>query len=170
MNVHAIKVAERVGFAALVFEASAGAMRLGPPGVRRTTITVGLAVAACQAGFSIYFTILDDVVRKLRAAGAVGRFNRQLASYLRLAVLVVEKVGYLSLDRDEANMVLQLVLLRYERGSMVITSNKAVTEWGTVVRDDVPATAIFDRLMHQRDVLAINDPRTDSRTASTSSP
>ena len=86
--------------------AKANVALLGPPGVGKTMIAVALAVAACQAGFSIYFTTLDDLVRKLRAAEATGRFNRQLAASLRPAVLVVDEVGYLPLDQAEANMVL----------------------------------------------------------------
>jgi DNA replication protein DnaC len=131
---------------------------LGPPGVGKTMIAVALAVAACQAGFSIYFTTLDDLVRRLRAAEATGRFNRQLAAYLRPPVLVVDEVGYLPLDRAEANLVFQLVSRRYERGTTIITSNKSFTEWGGVLGDDVLATAILDRLLHHCDVLSINGP------------
>ncbi|MEP6666352.1 MAG: IS21-like element helper ATPase IstB [Nocardioidaceae bacterium] len=131
---------------------------LGPPGVGKTMLAVALALGACQAGFSIYFTTLDDLVRKLRAAEATGRFNRQLAAYLRPAVLVLDEVGYLKLDRAEANMVFQLVSRRYERGSMIITSNKSFTEWGSVLGDEVLATAILDRLLHHCDVLSINGP------------
>ena len=131
---------------------------LGPPGVGKTMLAVALAVAACQAGFSIYFTTLDDLVRRLRAAEATGRFNRQLQAYLRPAVLVCDEVGYLPLDRAEANMVFQLVSRRYERGSMIITSNKSFAEWGGVLGDEVLATAILDRLLHHCDAININGP------------
>jgi DNA replication protein DnaC len=101
---------------------------LGPPGVGKTMLAVALAVAACQAGYSIYFTSLDDLVRRLRAAEATGRFSRQLQAFLRPALLLVDEVGYLPLDRSEANMLFQLVSRRYERGSMIITSNKSFTK------------------------------------------
>jgi DNA replication protein DnaC len=93
---------------------------LGPPGVGKTM----LAVAACQAGHSIYFTTLDDLVRRLRAAEATGRFARQLTAFLRPALLVCDEVGYLPLDRAEANLFFQLVSNRYERASLIVTSNK----------------------------------------------
>ncbi len=131
---------------------------LGPPGVGKTMLAVSLAVAACQAGFSIYFTTLDDLVRRLRTAEATGRFARQLQAFLRPALLLVDEVGYLPLDRSEANMLFQLVSRRYEKGSMIITSNKSFAEWGSVLGDDVLATAILDRLLHHCDVISINGP------------
>ena len=131
---------------------------LGPPGVGKTHVAVALAVAACQAGFSIYFTSVDDLVRQLREAEALGRFAKKLQTYLKPAVLVLDEVGYLPLSRAEANMLFQLVARRYERGSIILTSNKAFSEWAAITGDEVLATAILDRLLHHCDVLSINGP------------
>jgi DNA replication protein DnaC len=116
---------------------------LGPPGVGKTHLAVSLAIAACQAGFSIYFTTLDDLVRNLKEAESTGRFATKLQAYLKPSVLVVDEVGYLPLGRPEANMVFQLVTRRYERGSIIVTSNRAFSEWGQVFGDEVLASAIF---------------------------
>ncbi|MEU5844304.1 ATP-binding protein [Rhodococcus sp. NPDC047139] len=130
--------------------------------------TAALAVAACQAGYSIYFTTLDDLIRKLKAADAVGRFPKQLGSLMRLSLLVIDEVGYLPLDREEANMghlparsawgSLPVDQPPIREGATIVTSNKSFTEWGSVLGDDVLATAILDRLLHHCDVLTINGP------------
>jgi len=115
-----------------------------------------LAVAACQAGYSVYFTSLDDMqTQDRRRDRPVQSATHQLPTPRRP---VLDEVGYLPLDRAEANMVFQLVSRRYERGSMIVTSNKSFAEWGQVLGDDVLATAILDRLLHHCDVLAINGP------------
>lgn len=114
---------------------------LGPPGVGKTHIAIALAVAACRAGYSIYFTSLDDMVRNLRAAEAAGRLTSKLGSYLRPSVLVVDEVGYQPLERAEANLVFQVISKRYEKGSIILTSNKTFSEWGQVFGDEVLATA-----------------------------
>ena len=139
-------------------EARANVAFLGPPGVGKTMLAVGLAIAACQAGFSIYFTTIDDMVRQLREAETTGRFAKKLQTYLKPSVLVVDEVGYLPLSRPEANMVFQLVSRRYERGSVICTSNKAFGEWGSIFGDDVLAAAILDRLLHHCEVVSINGP------------
>jgi DNA replication protein DnaC len=145
--------------AALQFvEARANVALLGPPGVGKSHLACSLAVAACQAGYSVYFTSIDDLVRKLRIAEAAGRLPRQLQTFLRPSVLVIDEVGYLPLDRAEANLIFQLVSRRYEKGSIILTSNKTFSEWGNVFGDDVLATAILDRLLHHCDVISINGP------------
>ncbi|MFI7231877.1 IS21-like element helper ATPase IstB [Nonomuraea angiospora] len=148
-------------------EARANTALLGPPGVGKTHIAVALAVAACRAGFSVYFTTLDDMVRQLKAADAIGRLGSKLRTYLRPQVLVLDEVGYLPLARDEANLVFQMISKRYERGSILLTSNKAFSEWGQVFGDEVLATAILDRLLHHCEVIAINGPsyRLENRLA-----
>jgi DNA replication protein DnaC len=93
-------------------EAKANAALLGPPGVGKTHIAVALAVAACRAGYSIYFSNLDDMVRNLKTAEAAGRLTTKLRTYLRPGVLVVDEVGYQPLERAEANLVFQVISKR----------------------------------------------------------
>lgn len=123
-------------------------------GVGKTHLAV--ALAACRAGYSIYFTSLDDMVRHLKAAEDQGRLMSKLTSYLRPAVLVVDEVGYQPLERAEANLVFQVISKRYEKGSIILTSNKTFSEWGQVFGDEVLATAILDRLLHHCEVVSIN--------------
>lgn len=145
--------------AALSFiEAKANAAFLGPPGVGKTHLAVALAVAACRAGYTVYFTSLDDMVRQLTDADVHGRLSQKMRTYLKPNVLVVDEVGYLPLDRDEANLVFQTISKRYETGSILLTSNKTFSEWGQVFGDDVLATAILDRLLHHCEVISINGP------------
>ncbi|MFL4909484.1 IS21-like element helper ATPase IstB [Streptomyces sp. MMS24-I2-30] len=139
-------------------EAKANAALLGPPGVGKTHIAISLAVAACRAGYSIYFTSLDDMVRNLKTAETAGRLTSKLGSYLRPSVLVVDEVGYQPLERAEANLVFQVISKRYEKGSIILTSNKTFSEWGQVFGDEVLATAILDRLLHHCEVVPINGP------------
>jgi DNA replication protein DnaC len=133
-------------------EDKANVALLGPPGVGKTHIAVALAVAACRAGYSIYFTSLDDMVRHLKAAEDQGRLISKLTSYLRPAVFVVDEVGYQPLERAEANLVFQVI----SKGSIILTSNKTFGEWGQVFGDEVLATAILDRLLHHCEVVPIN--------------
>lgn len=139
-------------------EAHSNVAFLGPPGVGKTHLACSLAVAACQAGHMTYYTSLDDMVRKLRAADAAGSLSRQIRTYLRPSLLIIDEVGYLPLGRADANLVFQVISRRYETSSTIITSNKSFAEWGQIFTDDVLATAILDRYLHHCDVVAINGP------------
>jgi DNA replication protein DnaC len=139
-------------------ESKSNAALLGPPGVGKTHLAVALAVTACRAGYSVYFTSLDDMVRQLRAADELGRLNRKMRAYTRPAILVIDEVGYLPLDRTDANLVFQVISKRYENDPIILTSNKSFSEWGRVFCDDVLATAILDRLLHHCEVISINGP------------
>ncbi|MEV4190200.1 IS21-like element helper ATPase IstB [Streptomyces toxytricini] len=139
-------------------EGKANAALLGPPGAGKTHIAVALAVAACRAGYSIYFTSLDDMVRNLKAAETAGRLTNKLGTYLRPGVLVVAEVGYQPLERAEATLVFQVISKRYKKGSIILTSNETFNEWGQVFGDEVLATATLDRLLHHCEVISINGP------------
>jgi DNA replication protein DnaC len=137
-------------------EAKGNATLLGPPGVGKTHLAISLGVAACRAGFTVYFTTLDDMVRHLKAADAIGRLTSKLRTYLRPNLLIVDEVGYQPLERAEANLVFQVISKRYEKGSIILTSNKSFSEWGQVFGDDVLVSAILDRLLHHCDIVSTN--------------
>jgi DNA replication protein DnaC len=129
---------------------------LGPPGVGKTHLAVSLAICACQNGYSVYFTTLDAMIRALAVADRAGKLQAKLRTYTtKSQLLVLDEVGYLPLSRAEANYLFQVVSHRYERSSVILTSNKSVTEWPDVFGDHAIATAILDRLLHHSHVLSI---------------
>jgi DNA replication protein DnaC len=129
---------------------------LGPPGVGKTHLAVALAICACQNGYSVYFSSLDTMIRALAAADRAGKLDAKLRTYTtKSQLLVLDEVGYLPLSRAEANYLFQVVSSRYERSSVILTSNKSVTEWPDVFGDHAIATAILDRLLHHSHVLSI---------------
>jgi DNA replication protein DnaC len=131
---------------------------LGPPGVGKTHLAVGLAMEALRAGYLVRYTTFDDVVRELRQADQLGTLRNKLAHYQRPHILIVDEVGYMRLEHADANRFFQLINRRYTRSSMIVTSNKRVSEWAELFGDEVQAVAILDRLLHDAEVLTINGP------------
>lgn len=139
---------------AFVTEA-ANVLLLGPPGVGKTHLAVALGLRAIEAGHGVYFVRAHDLLEDLRRAQAEHRLDRRLRIYLAPKVLIVDEFGVWPYDRVAATAFFTLISARYERGSVVLTSNKGFGEWGEVLGDPVVAAAILDRLLHHSHVLNI---------------
>ena len=129
---------------------------LGPPGTGKTHVAIALALKSCEAGHKVLFTTLADLVAQLHAALADHSLPARLRTLTQVTLLVIDEVGYVPLDKTGADHLFQVIARRYETGSIILTSNKAFTEWGNILGgDSVVASAILDRLLHHSVVFNI---------------
>ena len=128
---------------------------LGPPGTGKTHLATGIAIRACQAGHRVLFATAAEWVDRLAEAHTAGLLQDELRRLGRYPLLVIDEVGYIPFEHEAANLFFQLVSSRYERASLIVTSNKEFGRWGEVFGDDTVAAAMIDRLVHHADVIAL---------------
>lgn len=128
---------------------------LGPPGVGKTHLAVGLGLKAIEHGYRVLFTTAANLIATLSRALNEGRLEDKLKLFTVPRVLIIDEIGYLPIDRTGANLFFQLISRRYERGPMILTSNQSFGAWGEVFGDRVIATAILDRVLHHAITLNI---------------
>ena len=128
---------------------------LGPPGTGKSHLATALGVEAVRAGKRVYGATLAEVIDMLSRAERDGRLPERLRFFSRNSLLIIDEIGYLPITPGGANLFFQLVNHRYEKGAMILTSNRGFAEWGEVFGDPVVATALLDRLLHHAVVIQI---------------
>lgn len=129
---------------------------LGPPGVGKTHLAVGLGIKACMARYRVVFTTAQKLIEELMLAKGEGNLMEKVMAYGRLHLLIIDELGYMPVTREQANLLFQLISMRYEKGSIILTSNYNFDEWGKIFEDNVVAAAIIDRLVHHAAIFYIN--------------
>jgi DNA replication protein DnaC len=142
----------RLGF----IKDKANVIYLGGVGLGKTHLATALGYTACLQGYSVLFTSAIDVINTLSASKTSGRLKQELKKYTKLSLLILDELGYLPIDKAGADLLFQVISLRYEQGSILITSNRAYKEWPKIFNNDSTLTsAILDRLLHHAETVVI---------------
>ena len=128
---------------------------LGPPGTGKTHLAIALGIRACLGGQRVAFATATEWVARLGQAKRQGSLEAELRRLSFVPLIVVDEVGYIPFDPEAANLMFSLVSARYERASMIVTSNKPFSAWGEIFGDEVTATAMIDRLVHHAEILSL---------------
>jgi DNA replication protein DnaC len=129
---------------------------LGPPGVGKTHLAVGIGLKACCAKYRVLFMTAQKLMEDLMLSLKEGTITSKLLAYSRLNLLIIDELGYMPITKEQANLLFQLVSIRYERGSVILTSNYSFDDWGQIFQDNVVAAAIIDRIVHHARIFYIN--------------
>jgi DNA replication protein DnaC len=128
---------------------------IGPPGTGKTHLSIALGIKACHAGHRVAFATAQQWVTRLEAAQDRNSLDDELRRLERYQLLIVDEIGYLPLERQAANLLFALVSRRYERGSIIVTSNRGFEAWGEILGDAMVAAALIDRLVHHATMIAL---------------
>ncbi|KRN24128.1 MULTISPECIES: IS21-like element helper ATPase IstB [Lactobacillaceae] len=147
---------EVLGFQDLAFmEKRENLVFIGSPGVGKTHLAISIGIEACRQGKRTLFINCHELLSRLRAAYEKGDLDRSINRYARYDLLVIDEIGYLPIDHDEANLLFQLINARYEKNSTIITSNTDLSGWVEIFQNPTVTGAILDRVVHHVHVVKI---------------